>query len=292
MRKRSACFSARGYVTLPGLLSESELSALRAECDDLSSSCPDLAAEQCVLEVLDGFPTAASVARSEPAAYLAHRAAARRSRPADADQIARLLFSKMPAAAASAFADEGGGVRDPVYLFNEHYVVKPARVGGPFRWHTDAAHQLEALLSLAPPTAPNADQTGYDYASFWCALDDIDGTNGSLVLLPRDAPQPPNQLWHEPASEPCERWLARDGSQHAVRPMLRAGDAVFFSSQLWHCSEPNTSARSRRAFYAQYSRQPVGGPGHAPLAFAVRTTPNPDLIWHEGRPLRRSKRKR
>ena len=56
-----------------------------------------------------------------------------------------------------------------------------------------------------------------------------------------------------------------------VRACVGAGSVVLFSSRLWHSSAANTSAHDRRAFYAQYSRAPLGGA--APLSLAVRTAP-------------------
>ena len=98
---------------------------------------------------------------------------------------------------------EGGGGEGgaesppPPCLFNEHFVLKPAQRAGPFAWHTDGAHQLEALLALGDAAAAP------EYVSVWCALDDITEANGPLVLLPRDAPQP-TAPWHEPV---CHRGL-------------------------------------------------------------------------------------
>ena len=63
-----------------------------------------------------------------------------------------------------------------------------------------------------------------------------------------------------------------------MRACVAAGSVVLFSSRLWHSSAANTSAHDRRAFYAQYSRAPLGGA--APLSLAVRTAPLwPDAQW-------------
>ena len=42
--------------------------------------------------------------------------------------------------------------------------------------------------------------------------------------------------------------------------------------KLWHCSEPNLSGSPRRAYYAQYSRDAIGGED-APTSLAIRTRP-------------------
>jgi ectoine hydroxylase-related dioxygenase (phytanoyl-CoA dioxygenase family) len=248
--------ASRGVLILRDQLSPAELTVLRSECQSLRPRCADLHSEHCVLEVLPmESVTESSSVRTDAEAYWAARCAQTRS---TLPELKQLLSIKLPAIAASALAPERS-----TFLFNEHYVVKPARIGGPFRWHTDAAHQLEALYALGqPPDALPA------YVSLWCPLDDIDATNGSLLLLPRDAPQPPGAPWHEPADAACEAWLDGPGAAHLVRADLRAGDVVAFGADVWHASEPNRSAAERRVYYAQYSVAPICS-GGSPLAVAV-----------------------
>jgi ectoine hydroxylase-related dioxygenase (phytanoyl-CoA dioxygenase family) len=181
--------------------------------------------------------------------------------------------------------------------------VKPAQGAGWFGWHTDAAHQHEAMAALLPrepsehttvaalqsgerraevlsghQTAaalqsdePRGPSTLPEYVSFWCPLDDITEDNGCLLLLPFDAPQPPGASPDLPASEPALDWLQGEAAApHVLSMNVRAGTAVLFSSQLWHCSKPNVSGRDRRVFYAQYSVGAVGGEA-SPLSLAVRT---------------------
>ena len=83
------------------------------------------------------------------------------------------------------------------------------------------------------------------------------------ILSNLSTPMRPEQLPGRAQPEQGRRGLKRG----------RAGDAVLFASTLWHASEPNTSTAERRAFYAQYSRGPLGGA--RPLALAVRTDPGP-----------------
>jgi len=92
---------------------------------------------------------------------------------------------------------------------------------------------------------------------------------GCLRLLPSDAPQPPSAAADAPASEATLRWLEEEGEALAVDVCAEAGDAVLFSSRLWHCSGPNRTGADRRVYYGQYSRGAIGG--DAPLCLAVRT---------------------
>lgn len=109
------------------------------------------------------------------------------------------------------------------------------------------------------------------YTSVWCALDDVDESNGAMLLLPFDAPQPASP-WFLPADGACEAWLGSEGRRHSVAAHVQAGDVVVFSSRLWHCSEPNMSDTPRRAFYAQYSPKAIGG--ESPIWLAIRTEPS------------------
>ena len=304
---RSA-FATRGFVAIRGLLTAAEVETLRTECDRRRHSVDNesLCANDCVLDATPSAVPERHEARTEAKPYLAARAdslsresplstlprslsetAAAAGSCSHADAMSHLLLTKLPSLAALLLPplDRPRDVR----LFNEHFVVKPARIAGKFAWHTDGSHQLEALLSLGGPLA--TDSPANEYVSLWCALDDMTELNGALVLLPRDATQPPDAPWHEVASTASEAWLSVNGEGEALSTRgLHAGDAIAFSSQLWHRSEPNTSSAARRVYYAQYSSGPIRGlggstsrvnPPAAPspcdgsgatvLAFAVRT---------------------
>lgn len=250
-------YARAGCVRLESLLTPQELALLRAECDNLrrNTSDADLIAADCVVDIAPGAACAdGDASRCDSAAYLAVR---------DGDPAVGPIVLEVLASAASAV------ISAKPNLFNEHYVCKPARVAGEFYWHTDAAHQCEALIALGQASE------AVQYVSAWVALDDVEADNGALILLPADRPQPPDASCLLPASSATEAWLGDVGRhQHAVTTLgMRAGDALLFSSLLWHCSEPNRSPAVRRAYYAQYSSGTVGTPG-APLALAVPTKPD------------------
>ena len=172
----AAEFALRGVCVLSGLVKGAHLELLREECLRLrgDTAASELTANDCVLEIPPNSRLdEQDPARTDPSAYMAARAseAARR-------ELEVVLFKSLSAAAAAAL----GRSTPAPYLFNEHYVLKPALVASSFCWHTDAAHQLEAILALAPPGSAEAFD---EYVSIWIPLDDVDETNGALTLLPR-----------------------------------------------------------------------------------------------------------
>ena len=168
--------------------------------------------------------------------------------------LEEVLFGLLPRAVRCLFARR---VRSgaPVFLFNNHYVVKPGGGRGgdaaddSFGWHTDAAEQLALCLTSEARSA--------EYTSFWCPLDACSESNGTLVVQPGFV-------------QPTDTDRSRD-----ITPPLTVqampGDVVAFSSRLWHASGRNRTNASRRVFYAQYSTDPLvnGSKDRTPISLAV-----------------------
>jgi hypothetical protein len=182
--------------------------------------------------------------------------------------------------------------RIKLYLFNEHYIVKPPFSSVRFGWHIDEEKQLGAISESTK------------YVSVWCPLDDVCGCNGSLVLprsavlqhwgvtpagihrmSERDAEQAASSGCSKCSSSSIPRSLHKisntpgvaatrgEGGFHyggqGVAIRCRAGSLVVFSSKMPHCSGPNESELPRRVFYAQYSDGVIGRSATEPLCFAV-----------------------
>jgi hypothetical protein len=191
------------------------------------------------------------------------------------------------------------GTTGTVYLFNEHYVVKPALSEVVFAWHTDENEQLAGAASLssrrgaaAAGEAASDEAAGGDYGdsgrnssssssypeyvSIWCALDDTNAANGGLLLRPLllHAEDPghadtttaiPAATTSSSSSNTSESSSAEAEASHpaaatdVVVAEVKAGSAVAFSSRVWHCSGPNTTTSARRVYYAQFSAEPILG---------------------------------
>ncbi|KAG2780432.1 hypothetical protein PC129_g16824 [Phytophthora cactorum] len=238
-------FATCGWVCIPNLLSPSELRVLQSECSALYAheSAESIATQGCVLDGMAQCPMRDSdLARVDSSCYLQARTKQLKSKFVDVEMFASLLFEKLPAIAGQLMAS------CDMFFFNEHYVVKPPRSHVEFRWHRDDDEQLAMCVHRdeIPP-----------YVSAWCALDDVAEVNGALQFVSLDA-----------FSGSDEENL----KCHASEPVAaKAGDVLFFLSNVWHYSSSNESDGPRRAFYAQYSRERITArpKDPSPLSFAI-----------------------
>jgi ectoine hydroxylase-related dioxygenase (phytanoyl-CoA dioxygenase family) len=171
-----------------------------------------------------------------------------------------------------------------LFLFNEHYVVKPPESNIVFRWHRDIDEQLQSCLSVSD----------VKYYSLWCPLDSTTSENGTL-MVPAGTPIQTFSLDSFlssttaveipiPSTDEDGRTDAQDDEQslkEGIPIIAPAGSVVIFSSHLLHCSGPNTTSQPRRVFYSQYSeavitinssssqQQQTPHPPPPPLCFAV-----------------------
>jgi hypothetical protein len=170
---------------------------------------------------------------------------------------------------------------EKVFLFNEHYVVKPPSSDLTFRWHTDNEEQLQCLA-----------EHNIVYYSMWCPLDDVCERNGTLVV-PANCAITKASFTDNETQDPSHS-LSFDKEKHGgtfdrrqgraiVAP---AGSVVIFPSDLMHCSGPNQTQTCRRVFYSQYSQSIIsidkgnlGGTTELPhpLCFAVECDFNAGL---------------
>lgn len=91
--------------------------------------------------------------------------------------------------------------------------------------------------------------TTYDTTT-WVALDDIDETNGALIVLPKshtNGPEVQGDFLSEGFDDPSNNW-GEDGETLKVK----AGDVVVFSPNLWHASHACISNRRRTALVIRW----------------------------------------
>ncbi|KAG0085611.1 hypothetical protein BGZ92_008868 [Podila epicladia] len=97
------------------------------------------------------------------------------------DSVTDILFSTMPEWAKVMLPEETED--DKLCLFNEQYIVKTPRSESvsSFEWHQDSQY-MDASA-----------QNSYPVVSCWTALDDINLSNGTLVIEPFPRPMPENK---------------------------------------------------------------------------------------------------
>ena len=142
---------------------------------------------------------------------------------------------------------------DPVYLFNEQYVVKAAEQGMPFSWHQDSGF-------IDYPHRP--------YLTCWIALDDTTEANGTVYLLPYSRAGTRDVVKHT-RDEDSNDLVGYTGDDPRDPIIVPAGSIACFSSTLLHRSGPNATDRMRRVYVAQYSAEPIlSEDGSQPLRLA------------------------
>ena len=85
------------------------------------------------------------------------------------------------------------------------------------------------------------DEEQHQAAGIWCALGDVDETNGCLLVVPGShrLPSAPRGFNSGFPYDPLIPELLR---AHTIRVPMRAGQAMIFSQRLFHGSNPNTVA--------------------------------------------------
>jgi phytanoyl-CoA hydroxylase len=122
-----------------------------------------------------------------------------------------------------------------VRLYWNQAVIKPPQRGASFAWHQDTGYV---------PIEPQ------EYLTCWLALDDTTLENGCIRVIPGS---------HRWGLQPHRRdpeigdMVGYEGPEEGVPVPIRRGQVIAFSSLLLHCSGPNTSDGSRRAYVIQYA---------------------------------------
>ena len=130
------------------------------------------------------------------------------------------------------------------FIFNEQFVTKEPNTPSSFNWHQDSGYI-------------NFDHK--PYLTIWLALDDTHSLNGPLSIIPTNIGATTEVLAHQWSDKSKDLFIEVDEAK-AKTLHVAAGTLVVFSSLTPHASGANKSSRTRTAYLAQYSSEPIIDP--------------------------------
>ena len=130
------------------------------------------------------------------------------------------------------------------FIFNEQFVIKEPNTPSSFNWHQDSGYV-------------NFDHK--PYLTTWLALDDTHPLNGPLSIIPTNIETTSEVLTHQWSDKSKDLFIEVDKSK-AKELYVAEGTLVVFSSLTPHASGANQSSRTRTAYLAQYSSEPIIDP--------------------------------
>ena len=244
-------FERDGFVVLEAVIDTATLAMLREECDEFVARTDRWLAE-----------------RGTDTYGITHRG--RRyfigNRYRESERLPDLLFGGLMRAVTTAL------LGPTVYLFNEQWVVKGAEQGMRFAWHQDSGY----LRFLDPGNVHGP------YLTCWCALDDMTRENGTISVLPHDRVGSRDTVFPHRREEGTNDLVGYEGGATGELVEAPAGSVVVFSSTSLHRSGANTIGRQRRAYLAQYSREPIRGTHGELWAQAVPFVADGELVFDPG----------
>ena len=130
------------------------------------------------------------------------------------------------------------------FIFNEQFVIKEPNTPSSFNWHQDSGYV-------------NFDHK--PYLTTWLALDDTHPLNGPLSIIPTNIETTSEVFTHQWSDKSKDLFIEVDESK-AKELYVAKGTLVVFSSLTPHASGANQSSRTRTAYLAQYSSEPIIDP--------------------------------
>ncbi len=244
-------FERDGFVVLEAVIDTATLAMLREECDEFVARTDRWLAE-----------------RGTDTYGITHRG--RRyfigNRYRESERLPDFLFGGLMRTVTTAL------LGPTVYLFNEQWVVKGAEQGMRFAWHQDSGY----LRFLDPGNVHGP------YLTCWCALDDMTRENGAISVLPHDRVGSRDTVFPHRREEGTNDLVGYEGGATGELVEAPAGSVVVFSSTSLHRSGANTTGRQRRAYLAQYSREPIRGTHGELWAQAVPFVADGKLVFDPG----------
>jgi ectoine hydroxylase-related dioxygenase (phytanoyl-CoA dioxygenase family) len=182
--------------------------------------------------------------------------------------VRQLLFSELMASICRA------ALGDDVFLYSETFVCMAPHNEHGWIWHQDSSYLDYVGCGHYPPNL-----------GVWVALDDVTSENGALRVLPFSVLNARKVIPHD-LTKPWTSADVVDFGKHdgGILLPVAAGSIIATDGALPHASDTNRTARPRRAYLIQYSRQPVlkdGKPVQLAIPFlagGVRRLPTVDEI--------------
>ena len=209
-----------GFIVVPGVLGEGEVAGLRQATDELVARSRSVAEHNEVYDLEPG--------------HAAEMPKVRRIKTPDRWDPRFAAMVRHPGIVACLQALWGPNIRFDTSKLN----MKAAGFGAPVEWHQDWAFYPH---------------TNDDLAAVGVMIDDVDETNGPLLVLPGSHRGPVHD--HHAGGRFCG---AMDPTRidldfgKAVPCTGKAGSITIHHVRAVHASAPNTSARSRRFFLMQF----------------------------------------
>ena len=130
------------------------------------------------------------------------------------------------------------------FIFNEQFVIKEPNTPSSFNWHQDSGYV-------------NFDHK--PYLTTWLALDENHPLNGPLSIIPTNIETTSEVFTHQWSDKSKDLFIEVDESK-AKELYVAEGTLVVFSSLTPHASGANQSSKTRTAYLAQYSSEPIIDP--------------------------------
>ncbi len=130
------------------------------------------------------------------------------------------------------------------FIFNDQFVIKEPNTPSSFNWHQDSGYV-------------NFDHK--PYLTTWLALDDTHPLNGPLSIIPTNIETTTEVITHQWSDKSKDLFIQVDESK-AKKLYVSEGTLVVFSSLTPHASGANQSSKTRTAYLAQYSSEPIIDP--------------------------------
>ena len=216
-------FHTDGYFIMDSAVSDDHLELLRRNC---AMGISNKNAE------LDRMGTDVDGITHRDQRYFIH--CAQQSLP----ELRAFLFSALIGSVCRAV------LGNTVYFKSDQFVVKYGLTEMEFSWHQDSGYSQRRIGDHP------------ELLTFWCPLDDVDETNGTIYVLPmsRFGEKRVAEHVHIPDTNDLVGYFGDDPGEAIIAP---AGSLVVFSSLTMHRSGANTSGRQRRVYTPQYTAAPM-----------------------------------